>query len=65
MHHFTVWHQMVVVSGLALAYQMLVVLIYLMAGKEAHTLQMFYPVVTSVLAWPLMAGLMYWLYRPS
>lgn len=55
LQHFSVWHQMVVVAVLAVIYQMVVILVYLVAGHNADTWRMFYPVLTTVPLWPLLA----------
>lgn len=63
LQHFSVWHQMVLVTVLALIYQMVVILVYLLAGKEADTWMMFYPVLTTVPLWPLLVWMMSRMYQ--
>lgn len=64
LHHFSVWHQMVVMFILSVLYQLVIIFVNLLAGNGADALFMFYPVVTTTLLWPLVAGLLSRLHRP-
>lgn len=64
LHHFALWHQTVLVALLALFYQLIIVVFGLLAGKPADTWRMFYPVLPTVLLWPLVALLLSRLHRP-
>lgn len=65
MRHFSVWHHVVVIGLMAVFYQSVIVLISLLLGKPADTWQMLYPVVTTCLLWPPVAGVLAYLYKPE
>jgi rod shape-determining protein MreD len=56
--HFSLWNQMLVVVPLALIFQLVVIVVSLLAGREGDTWRMFYPVLTTLPLWPLLAGLL-------
>ena len=58
LRHFSLWHQLLVVIPLAAIYQLVVIVVYLLAGKDADSWRMFYPLLTTVPLWPLLAGLL-------
>ena len=62
--HFTLWHQLLVVLPLALIFQLVVIVVSLLEGREGDTWRMFYPVLTALPLWPLLAALLDRLYRP-
>jgi len=63
--HFSLWHQLLVVIPLALIFQLVVIVVSLLGGREGDTWRMFYPVLTTIPLWPLLAGLLNRLYRPQ
>ena len=65
LHHFSVWHQTVLVSLLAVLYQSVIVFVNLLVGREFTILFMYYPVVTTVLLWPLTVGILSRFYCPE
>jgi len=62
MKNFSVWHQMIVVV-LALFYQLVTIVVNLIAGKAADDWHMLFPVVSTVVVWPFVALLMWKLYK--
>ena len=56
-------HQILVVAVLGVFYQLVAVVVSLMAGKQADTWAMIYPVVSSSLLWPFVALLQWKLYN--
>lgn len=65
LQHFSVWHQMVVVAALAFFYQLVAIVVSLIAGQDAERLAMLFPVLTTTLLWPLLAGLLWLFYKPE
>ncbi|MCK9504428.1 MAG: rod shape-determining protein MreD [Porticoccaceae bacterium] len=63
MSNFSVWHQMLVVTGLALFYQMVTIVVSLIAGKAADNWFMLYPVLSTVLLWPFVTIALWKLYK--
>lgn len=61
--HFSVWHQLVVVLPLALIFQLVVIVVSLVAGREGDAWRMFYPVLTTLPLWVPLAALLNRLYR--
>ncbi|MFA5494545.1 MAG: rod shape-determining protein MreD [Porticoccaceae bacterium] len=56
--HFSLWHQVLVVLPLAVIFQLVVIVVYLLAGRGAETWRMFLPLLTTVPLWPILAGLL-------
>ncbi len=65
LHHFSIWHQAVLISLLALLYQAVVAFVHLLAGRDVPGAYMVYPVLTTVLLWPLIAGILSRVYTPE
>ena len=65
LNNYSVWHQTLIVAALAIFYQMIIIVAGLIAGKEADTWRMLYPVITTVLLWPPLAVVLGRLYRPE
>lgn len=65
MKNYSVWHQLVAVAVLAMFYQLVVIITGLVAGKSADAWFMLYPVVSTVLLWPLVAIALWKLYKPE
>lgn len=65
MRHFSIWHHTVLVALLAVAYQLTVIFVNLLANRDAQHWELFFPVVTTTLVWPLLARLLGWLYQPA
>jgi rod shape-determining protein MreD len=65
MNNFSVLHQLMVVAGLALFYQLAHIVISLVAGQDADTWRMLYAVVSTVILWPFWAMLLWKFYRPE
>ncbi len=63
--HFTLWHQLIVVAPLALIFQLVVIVVSLLAGREGDIWRMFYPVLTTLPLWPLLAGLLNRVHAPD
>lgn len=63
MKNFSVWHQLLAVAVLALFYQLVSIVVSLIAGKGADNWFMLYPVLSSLVLWPLLAITLWWLYR--
>ena len=62
-HNFQIPHQIFVIAVLGLFYQMVAVVVALMAGKHADNWQMLYPVVSSSILWPFIAVVTWKIYR--
>jgi rod shape-determining protein MreD len=62
-HNFQIPHQVLVVAVLGLFYQLVAVVVGLMAGKNADSWQMLYPVVSSSVLWPFIAVVLWKIYR--
>lgn len=58
LQHFSLWHQLLAVLPLAVIFQLVVIVVYLLAGGNADTWRMFLPILTTVPLWPLLAGLL-------
>jgi len=65
MKNYSVWHQLVVVAALAMFYQLVVIVVGLVVGKAADNWFMLYPVISTVLIWPLLAISLWKLYEPD
>lgn len=63
MSNFSVWHQTVAVAVLAVFYQLVAVVVGLMDGSNADNWFMLYPVVSTVLLWPVVAIPLWKLYK--
>jgi rod shape-determining protein MreD len=63
MKNFSVWNQLLAVAVLALFYQLVSIVVSLIAGKGADNWFMLYPVLSSLVLWPLLAITLWWLYR--
>lgn len=62
-HNFQIFHQMLVIAVLGMFYQMVAVVVGLVAGKNADSWAMIYPVISSSLLWPLIAIVLWKVYR--
>jgi len=65
MNNFSVLHQVMVVAGLALFYQLAHIVISLVGGQDADTWRMLYAVISTVVLWPFWAMLLWKFYRPE
>ena len=63
MSNFSLWYQMMVVTVLALFYQMVTIVVSLIAGKAADNWFMLYPVLSTVLLWPFVTLVLWKLYK--
>ncbi len=65
LQHFSLWHHTILVALLATLYQLVVIYINLLVGREGQSWFMFYAVVSTTLVWPIFARLLNWFYQPS
>lgn len=63
MNNFSVWHQTFVVAVLAVFYQLVAIVVGLMDGRDADNWFMLYPVISTVLLWPVVAIPLWKLYK--
>ena len=61
--HFTILHQCLLVAGLVVIYQLISATINLAVYGGSLHLSQFYPAVTALLVWPLIAGVLGRLHR--
>ncbi|MGD9660453.1 MAG: rod shape-determining protein MreD [Porticoccaceae bacterium] len=61
--NFSLWYQMMVVTALTLFYQLVTIVVSLLAGKAADNWFMLYPVVSTVFLWPFVTMVLWKLYK--
>lgn len=63
--HFTIFHQCLLIAGLVLIYQLIALTINLTVYGGFLRLPQFYPALTALLVWPVIAGVLGRLHRRS
>ena len=62
-HNFQIPHQILVIAVLGVFYQLVVIVAGLVGGRDADSWMMLYPVLSSSLLWPVVALVLWKIYR--